>query len=837
MKHIATQKLYEELPLTDYFLVKKEYIEQVFSDVYASKSPQERWAILMDKFELSVQNSPQVIRSFRDKLTVFDVSTEQALNYFEQFYFLYTTEHAHYSLTNSAKNKLIWFLKDALEHCPTGITNRFEMALQECRKELDWVKAQLSLFRYQTLVQLQDRYNQEYSVSDTFSVHTLDLMVNIARELKLGIRIEHEFFDSIMYIMVLYRFSVIQYFQKHYQRVFSEYERSAITNLSQYLLFEVGEMIRNEIPQDVSWDLSDITITKDTIIFSLSEFINTHLALPSLIAAQYPLLETDFDKNKNVILSVKNKKEFLHNLQNLIEAKLIHEGYFIPLANLTEQNEEELALIKMAEGVERNDLLTVAQYLKDYDGTDPGKLQKDLIRHRTVILQYPGLLRPIINAYPNVLSMLPNELKHSSGLASVFINEHLLVESTAARYLALYDTLPPIIQQHFNRNVTDNMNDNIDKMNATHELLRNEPFLVTHIESLAQKTHPDLFFDIVRQRQTLGFAAFPYCDDIDFLHMFRQNLSTHFTVNDWNTVGYNVVKRRADDFFRTNPSDIELNRASDCMATTSTWYMAMAKYHTYSHGSVWESWWEAVKQLNIGLSIIMNLSSSIAIIAITTAILVAININAALIAIKLALLFVSACSYAIGYLFTVPSATLFSTVMLVLAFAPEIFGLSMIIPELSNFNRNFNNALLPWLTQRCLWTFFGSASIPVETTLQQKIDNSIFRLKMSNDFSANQKGNILEMLSDLVNDDIADISSTETVTDVEKEEFYSQNLNKEYSFFYQGKPHQTSFYKVAATKRNHPDEFDLGEPASNYSFFAPNRSTTTCALLGLINTM
>ncbi len=96
------------------------------------------------------------------------LSLQTCIHYFEQFYFIYTTNDLNYQLGNSEKNNLINLIKSAIVEipCEPGKQERFEMALQLYRRDLNWIQNELSKYRYLILVQMQERYNFENGVED-----------------------------------------------------------------------------------------------------------------------------------------------------------------------------------------------------------------------------------------------------------------------------------------------------------------------------------------------------------------------------------------------------------------------------------------------------------------------------------------------------------------------------------------------------------------------------------------------------------------------------------------------------------------------------------------------
>ncbi|HBI21620.1 MAG TPA: hypothetical protein DDY37_03385 [Legionella sp.] len=159
---LPTHQFYVVPGYEDYHLTKQAHL-LTLDPQYNTKSTHDKWSFLMARLTASLTNADDMPRS-RDRARVsiadfqqtlnhfkttreatsvsyFNLSLEQCVRYFEDFYFLYTTDDPRFKLMPVAKKALLQSIAEAMGTCETGINGRFYTALQDHQKEADPLSA------------------------------------------------------------------------------------------------------------------------------------------------------------------------------------------------------------------------------------------------------------------------------------------------------------------------------------------------------------------------------------------------------------------------------------------------------------------------------------------------------------------------------------------------------------------------------------------------------------------------------------------------------------------------------------------------------------------------
>jgi hypothetical protein len=119
--------------------------------------------------------------------------------------------------------------------CEIGKLARFENALKQARADInDWVAAELATYRANRMQRIADKYNAEYSTSESMSPHTHMVMIKLAKKRGLGIPVTTEINDP--YLGTRSKNKITAYFERVYPEEFLEYESDALGNLTQYVI-------------------------------------------------------------------------------------------------------------------------------------------------------------------------------------------------------------------------------------------------------------------------------------------------------------------------------------------------------------------------------------------------------------------------------------------------------------------------------------------------------------------------------------------------------------------------------------------------------------------------
>ena len=405
MTMLASKKLYQLMSLKEYNTAEQTCIKSLAQD-YETKSVPEKWDIVLGIFKTLAPEYSDKLTSFQSarkntNYNLFNLSLPDCLNYFEHFYFLYTTTDSRFKLSNSQKKLLLESIDDAMGTCETGISTRFEGVLQQYRTDLDWVTNVLSKSRYQLLLGLQDAYNTTYRIALSLRVHVLKIMTQLASEAGLGIQIEHYIKDAFAYLVD--KAQITQYFEEHTPKVYTkDYEEEVVNILSQHLLFELQELFCTDA---TNWEKETLLIPTARVQEFMT-FVNNRLGLTEVSPIE-SLGELDEDN----AYCLKNKKETYALLQEFVQKKLIQDQYVIPFSAITKENATLAHTIQFKKGVTFSTLLKINQTLLSYTADNTDLIAQCLQKNSQTLLNYPDLLLSHIKAYPELLRLLPRSLE------------------------------------------------------------------------------------------------------------------------------------------------------------------------------------------------------------------------------------------------------------------------------------------------------------------------------------------------------------------------------------------------------------------------------------------
>ena len=372
---------------------------------YASKDNASKWDLLLNKFkELDSQRLNQYLAFQQDRKNVieniYNLSLADCVMYFENFYFLYTTEDPRFKLNSTQKKQLLESIDDAMCTCETGIRTRFENVLQLYRTDLDWVRNTLSHARFLLITKISAMYNSTNNVAVALSPHVLSIMTKLANQCGLGIRIEREIHD--IYQHSLGNISpIIEFFNQSYPVLFSKnYEEELDTILTVELLQKVKDSFFKGCPE-IGPTLCGNKIS------AFNTFLENHIGSDvSDIVTKLGELNESYTE-----LHLKDKESLTLIIKELINQKLIREGYCLPaeqLSAVTIQQE-----LRLSNGLYRKKLTKFNEALIDCNEANIHNIARIIMQHRIMIIQYPSILLSRIQEHPELISVLPNEFKNN----------------------------------------------------------------------------------------------------------------------------------------------------------------------------------------------------------------------------------------------------------------------------------------------------------------------------------------------------------------------------------------------------------------------------------------
>ena len=108
--------------------------------------------------------------------------------------------------------------------------------------------------------------------------------------------------------------------------------------------------------------------------------------------------------------------------------------------------------------------------------------------------------------------------------------------------------------------------------------------------------------------------------------------------------------------------------------------------------------------------------------------------------------------------------------------------------------------------------------IDPDSKLRSKCEESIMRLQMIDDPLAQEKADVLNMVWNEVNADIATQTANGVIAAGQEEEALASRLNKKYSISYQDKTQALSFFQIASIHRTGTKTLDIPKADSGISF-------------------
>lgn len=679
---LPTNKLYKIVSLKEYNEAKSAALYNLAFN-YSSKTDQEKWDLIHAKLLACVPQSsfttrtknadgtlqPSAWENFQaarktGDANLFNISLKDCLDYFENFYFLYTTEEEKFKLNKAQKAKLLEGIQDAMGTCETGINTRFEMVLQLYRTDLDWVTNCLSKQRYELVHHLHDKYNAEHNIAASLQVHILRIMTQEAEAANLGLKVEHNIRDIYDNPLNFNNAGIRKYFRKYAPPLFKkEYEAQILDTLSQHLLFEINELYQP--PNSGDWAVQGRRLEGEDIT-AFNKFIEERLGF-----AGAAIKLGDFNDDYTQF-TLKPKAEFFNLLTGFVEQKLIREGYYIPFDKLTRKFESELQGLRLKPGVTASTLIEVNEAILTCNAEHIKTCRAALMKHKHILLQYPELLlsritnddMSLLLSLPKVLisdayfldhavarldALLTGAIKSGDSQHQVSLTTQLLrlvkhdktylkqcsqsvrelhavkalfkpfTSQTALRnkYIAKRNQVPEALE-----NLTDlNLITSGSLYNAVSEKQEAEFLKVEAIAALTQATHvgfsqtarfaqvltPRILIKISEYRKSTNLPALPYCNNVSGLERFQAELLEQ-KITGWTKNGLNAIKRQASEHVRLgfDKPVYGADSAAKCLTETEFWFVAMAR-HQHAHSGGFKSFEQVWNMLTHNLTLMADL--------------------------------------------------------------------------------------------------------------------------------------------------------------------------------------------------------------------------------------
>ena len=847
---LPTQKLYQTVDRNGYDATMNVELHSKWQRDYFQMKPRDKWLHLRSQFELLwPEHYNEIVPFFQRRLDTVESPTNiplvTCINYFEQFYFLYTTENSFFKLDDPEKRQLRLDLLEAMMSfvCEPGLRERFEDNLAQYRRDTNWIAYSLSLARHRVLTGLAEQCNVSLGIHQGLSVHTNKLMRELAFNKELGIEIDTNLTDA--YQWLVQTSEITRYFKSHYAAAFHAYEDSAADDLSEKLLEEFTEFLKTKKVEVEQWENECIVLPPENLA-DLNRFFEEK---------SFNTFVNDlFDDEADDTIRFKTKADFKCGLRSLVNKKLIEQGYYLSIANVLELTSTALPALP---------IWHAGPSIQDYAALNRARHKSmpdfyaGLKQHALSLLKDPRFVLACVESSPAILEVLPDEYRanaHFIDKALAVVSAKVLMAIAAnddeqvkrlINYLlaflprtfhdvSYFSSLPPEVLKHDSVDLAlrtrNQLFDEVLVEQAPLGLYDMKQVSALTLESLTQNLDPTYLLHIVQHRKANSLSPLPYCDHLQaFCDDLRQARIS------WNSADeYWAAKRRAEDVYAT---DTVLHEASAVghLARTHSLYMALVKYHHANQLAfqTWSAFFDLLQKIIVGM--VKSMTFSLVLLGLCAA---SVSAFACIyLGLQFGLLFAEIALLG-SVLFPIQSSAvfvllLFFNVCLTLAILSVAFGwleehcllplkLFCIIEAQAEFKQLATHAYA--LIAGIYATVFSPAEPLAMDLLKTRCERSIERLRFKKiDASANQKGLLLNTLWDKV--------QNEEDSDSDSEAKLKARLSQKYEVSYQGGIHMLSFSEVASIKRRHADRFNLDDPPSVYGFFAQNRATTTDSIL------
>lgn len=654
---LPTKKLYTVPDGQAYLAAKTAYLNEGLPN-YANKTLIEKWQFLIEgmkgKFvreempilsgvQIDIETCNQRFEQFKTQrqntsVSYYNLSLEQCVSYFEDFYFIYTTDSPQYRLRVAEKRDFIKSILEAMGHCETGINGQFYAVLQAYQKDTNWILAENTKARCEIIKRLSDEYNLKHHIGDALSIHTFDRMVALANNEGLGIPKKETILDA--YGWLSNKKAIKEFFAQHQAHNFQHYEKTLETTLSTHIFSELVVVLPGINAQQWETQAVDISLAD---VNALGQFLTNYF--PVISEGKQALFLINDEDSFSAECKLKSKPECIALLRDLIKQKLLSDGYFVNLTTVV-SNRNRDDLLKLHNGISMEMFLHFYKVLHQEEQNEIGYKQGELLLNT-----YPDLLYPILRRQPEVItkvkpwiksSLLTDELlriledeltkaineknkqKIDSLLRSLLnlihpncdyitqISPHILAnpqvqatlletDGTFLGYL-LENTwsednirvaektnsrIRGILTAVQNRDtwadlqVHDDMSllqkvKKITSVSANRELTNTPNVDIQTFMHLVKEITPLELVSIITERKTRGLSPLPFCNASNVVSMLKTFQKAASTLgNEWAEQGYLAIKRKA--CVRQRDSMIE-GDAIAYLARSNDWFIGFIQY-------------------------------------------------------------------------------------------------------------------------------------------------------------------------------------------------------------------------------------------------------------------
>ena len=423
---LPMKALYKNPDLQGFNAAKLTFLKKkLAANYFAPKQPvQSKWDCLINAFkaQLDTENRSLFTRFQKARKDAVEnnqhvIQLEQLIVYFEHFYFFYCDTESDYKLTARQKENLLSNILAGMDPniCEPGIITRFDDALESFRADTNWIINHLHQHRRLIIQQIADEYNTKNSIDEGWSVHTVGYMFKLAQEQHFCLKQEADIQD--IHLPSENKNAMRSYFNQVAPGKFEQYERDVVSNLTQHIMYEIGACLHLQGEQLYQWVQNTITLSQPQLV-ALGNLLEDKL---------HKTLEDFVVEDDEYNFQIIAKPDCAQVVQQLVEKKLIGDGYLTPLNEIKRSSYRDLFLLA-GETIEmllqfKGIMIKKDQYLR--------KIAIFAQNNPFFLVNYPNALTELILENPDLWTLLPKSLRSNSILidACVAIIDNLLTKA------------------------------------------------------------------------------------------------------------------------------------------------------------------------------------------------------------------------------------------------------------------------------------------------------------------------------------------------------------------------------------------------------------------------
>jgi len=514
--------------------------------------------------------------------------------------------------------------------------------------------------------------------------------------------------------------------------------------------------------------------------------------------------------------------------------------------------------------------------------TNNAELQQELQRHLLIIAKFNGgclaniskdflneidldFAKSLLKIDSNLFSEFTDKLKTNDEIIAAAINQNSyaylyvpkatdeeFITTIEIAFIEAQDKLPDEFKALFSKDDVLNINSkekakelisSIEKMHAIDSLLVNEKLNFVKVAEKAQVLNPSLLVKIINQRKKDNLPPLPFCNDINAINKFNNELNEQDIFN-WDK-GVWHIKKQAAEFNRNylGVNESYNKTAVSYVLKNDLWLVALVKFQGSNFGTFknlkqfWLQLEQTLKALFDLFYTLVKLS-----IYITIAILASVACDFFRDFIP-EIFLIGILAYNIFSSIREPNGNLNPlTLLFNSAFMFYFLDISIAIQiawvGFTDLNRLVGLTVTAFnsianLSSRLFKTIFSNEDLnninKQSLSIRTICEESILRLKVKDALSAEKKALALELIFNKINEEINIEKDAGNILPENEEKELARRLKLPYEILFNGELITASFYQVAAISRVGESKFEIPKNSSpaKVGFF----KTTTMSIL------